>query len=312
MLENISFVLIAKNEQFGIQKSLEVLSNTSLHNSEIILVDSGSEDDTGKFMEEFKIKNSNSNHIIITGDLNASIARNAGLALATRDFCFFIDGDTEIFIDFVIESLKVFEENCNCVAVAGDLTDYFYDENFSKLIDVVPNRFSIDKVCSDKGFGGNVIVKTKIAKKLKWDPDFKIHEDFDFSLRLREYGSVLLIPSNMGIHHTRYDTKNAYKILRTRNPKYFGHLIRRHFSKNFRYLIKINRGHWIGISFYFAVIILVLFDEFLFENSYSVILFLLIFDFFKAAFKNFPSSIFDWFVVRVAYPIFIFYGLFFD
>lgn len=312
MFENVSFVLIARNESFGIQKSLGVLSNTRFQNAEFILVDSGSVDDTGRHMEEFATKVPGCKHVKLTGTLNASIARNAGLVHASRKFCFFVDGDTEISSDFINDALKVFDTHDDCVAVAGDLTDYFYNDDFSKLLNIVPNRFSIDTVHTDKGFGGNVIVKTEIAKQLQWDSKFRIHEDFDFSLRLREFGQVFLIPSNMGIHHTRYDTKNAYHLLFTRSPTHFGRLIRRHCAKNMRYLLKINRGHWIGIFYYCAALGIAVFDGYLAQILLFATLAFLVLDFYKAALKKFPSSFFDWVVVRALYPMFVLYGFVLD
>lgn len=312
MFENVSFVLIARNESFGIQKSLGALGNSCFKQSEVILVDSGSIDDTSKYMEEFQENFPTCKHVTLTGELNASIARNAGLAYATRDFCFFVDGDTEISSDFVKEALEVFNAEPDCVAVAGDLTDYFYNDDFSELRNVVPNRFSIDHVYKDKGFGGNVILKTDIAKKLQWDPKFRVYEDFDFSIRLREFGQVFLIPKNMGVHHTRYDTKNAYILLYSRNPKHFGRLIRRHCIKNIRYLLKINRGHWIGLFYYLSTLCAVVLGGLSADLILVAILIFMIIDFCKAALKNFPASFFDWFVVRFMYPVFVLYGFFLD
>ena len=121
MFDNVSFVLIARNESFGIQKALSVLRNSCFREAEIILVDSGSVDDTSKYMEEFESKFSTCKHVKLTGALNASIARNEGLRYATRKFCFFVDGDTEISIEFVQEALEFFNTNVDRIVTGKQI-----------------------------------------------------------------------------------------------------------------------------------------------------------------------------------------------
>lgn len=312
MFEKISLIVIARNESFGIEKVFKALSATSLSDAQFILVDSGSTDNTASKMKSFSSLVADCKIVRLAGKQNASIARNAGLAIAEREFCFFIDGDTEVSISFVDAALEQFRTRTDVVAVAGDLTDYLYNQDFSALEEISDNRFSITKISEDRAFGGNVIVKTNIAKQVRWDEQLPVHEDFDISLRLRQFGKVILLPVSMGVHHTRFDTKNAYSLMFNRNPRYFGVLIRKHFRNHSRLLLGINRGHWVGL-FYYAFFVFLIFSyvsEMGFLYAISIFGALCLFDFTKAGLKNIPQSVFDWFVVRFLYPIFVIYGFF--
>ncbi|WP_430455825.1 glycosyltransferase family 2 protein [Rheinheimera sp.] len=310
MLENISLIVIARNESFGIEKVFKALRESSFANAQFILVDSGSTDNTASQMKSFSTLVADCKLIQLSGKQNASIARNAGLALAEREFCFFIDGDTEVSRSFIDAALEQFRTQPDVVAIAGDLTDYLYNQDFSELKEISDNRFSITKITENRAFGGNVIMKTDIAKQVRWDEQLPVHEDFDISLRLRQLGKVLLLPVSMGVHHTRYDTRNAYSLLFSRNPKYFGILIRKNFKNHSKLLLSINRGHWIGL-FYYVFFIFLMFS-YLSEIGFLYIVFafcaLSLFDFSKAGMKNIPQSVADWFVVRFIYPFFVIYG----
>lgn len=81
-----SIIVIAKNEAGIIQDCLESIKDLA---SEIILVDSGSIDNTVKIAKSFGAK-------IITTTGDYSQLRNAGLKAATGDWVFYIDADERI------------------------------------------------------------------------------------------------------------------------------------------------------------------------------------------------------------------------
>lgn len=79
----LSVIVIAKNEQGVIKECLESILKVA---DEIILIDSGSTDDTIKIAKELGVK-----VIAATGDY--SQLRNAGLKTAHRDWILYIDAD---------------------------------------------------------------------------------------------------------------------------------------------------------------------------------------------------------------------------
>lgn len=93
----LSVIVIAKNEQGVIKECLESTLKVA---DEIILVDSGSTDDTVKIAKELGAK------IIAAGGDYASL-RNAGLKVAAGEWVFYIDGDERATAELIQEILQV-------------------------------------------------------------------------------------------------------------------------------------------------------------------------------------------------------------
>ena len=89
-IENVTFVLIARNEAYGVEKALNALEILDFKSCEVICVDSGSSDGTLNVMSKFKRRIPHLQIVSIKGYSNAAIARNVGLARAKQEFIFFL------------------------------------------------------------------------------------------------------------------------------------------------------------------------------------------------------------------------------
>ncbi len=89
MIKNISFIVIAKDESFGIEKCLRSLAGMDLNECEVICIDSGSTDDTVNVMKEYTGKIPNYRIIVCAGYCNTSMAMNIGIAKSTMEMIFF-------------------------------------------------------------------------------------------------------------------------------------------------------------------------------------------------------------------------------
>ncbi len=87
-LPSISVCMIVKNEEAMLPRCLKSIRNLA---DEIILVDTGSEDNTMKIAEEFGCR---TYHYPWQGDFSS--ARNESLRYATKDWIFIIDADEEL------------------------------------------------------------------------------------------------------------------------------------------------------------------------------------------------------------------------
>ena len=94
----VSVIVAAYNIQDYIVKCLESIENQTYKNLEVIIVDDGSSDNTGKLAEEFA---ENDNRFIIIHKENGGVssARNRGIDIASGDFIGFVDGDDTIEVD---------------------------------------------------------------------------------------------------------------------------------------------------------------------------------------------------------------------
>lgn len=95
----VSVIVPVYNVSMYIEKCLQTLIGQSLSNIEIILVDDGSTDTSGKICDEYA-KRYNNIRVIHCENSGLGIARNRGLEIATGEYVGFVDSD-----DFISEEM---------------------------------------------------------------------------------------------------------------------------------------------------------------------------------------------------------------
>lgn len=252
LIENISFVIIARNEEFSITKCISALEVIQHKNCEFIFVDSDSSDGTLELMKRF-CTNSTHRIVQIKGRLNAAIARNAGLKYASKDFILFLDGDTELNPEFLSFAISTFISDQDIIALCGKLTNYVYTDNYCHLDKILHDKFSDTHKQIVLKTGGNIMVrKTAINLAGNWDERFTVNEDYEFGMRLSSVGKIYILPFELGKHHTlEYNTRSLH-YFKTRATESIGALFRMH-ANNWNHtkdLIKSNIGAVIGFLHY--------------------------------------------------------------
>jgi glycosyltransferase involved in cell wall biosynthesis len=301
-------VVVAHNEQFGLQKCLNSIAALELENCEIICVDSGSTDSTLAVAKHFNGVIDNLKIISVTGHQNAAIARNAGLGYVTKEIIFFIDGDVEINAEFIEKSLDYIESG-RSEAVVGILEEYQYSDNFEKIIKKIDNRTSIFKEEKRYLCGGIFMVKSSVINDIgKFDPKFKKSQDYDFTLRLTKRYNLLAITSSMGIHHTiPYSNADRLHVeLKSSLPVFYGMVIRKNISNYigcFSYIYKI--GYLKSIVVYLLFACSIFLHQFLY-----IAFFVLILDFISGLKKK--QNLKYRFLSHYLFPLYMFYGLIFN
>ncbi|CAH6784684.1 membrane hypothetical protein [Vibrio chagasii] len=317
MTVNISFIVIARNEELVIKSTLDALSNIALKvdNVEVILVDSNSSDNTLAIMKDIsKSITCPSKVIVCSGDLNAAVVRNIGFKNSYGKFAFFVDGDTEINIDFVEKALELFDNDHNLVGVTGQLSDYMYSDDFASLLEVLKDRNGISKQQAVSKFGGNVIVRSDALRAQgAWDEDFTVNEDTELAIRLAVYGKVVAIPYLIGNHHTKRSEiyNRSYLELQRGRHRYYGQLLRKNITsfKSASMLLKCNQGHAVGLMYYLLIVFSVILS-FNFKISYLIPFFSLIFADFMIGFIK-KKPLVDRFITRVIAPAIVIKGFIF-
>lgn len=109
---------------------LETILRQSYRNLEIILVDDGSQDNSGKMCDEYARKDARV-HVIHQKNAGVSAARNRGLEAATGDYITFVDSDDYIDSHMYERMLQKAEEfscdvvMCDCVKEYEDHTELY-------------------------------------------------------------------------------------------------------------------------------------------------------------------------------------------
>lgn len=129
----VSVVITAYNSACFIRDALQSVVDQTYTNYEIIVVDDGSEDGTGRIVKSSDI----SCAYIYQENQGASAARNTGLRAARGDYVNFLDADDLLLPDKLSNQVAFLDSHTDVDIVYGD-TVYFYEDGTDRS----PRRFS--------------------------------------------------------------------------------------------------------------------------------------------------------------------------
>lgn len=276
MVRNISFIVIARNEEYAVFKCLSAIAAMNLIDCEVIAVDSNSSDNTIGIMLAFADKIGNLKIFRIEGEVSSAIARNVGIKHSQKKYIFFVDGDTELDVEFVNAAIGRLESDVY-EAVTGKLREYQYSNDYSAITKVVEDRFNIFEEKETYYCGGNFIAKRTAVENIGlFNEEFPTLEEVEFTMRFSRKYRIGAFPITMGIHHTiPYDKRGRVKeVLLKQSGAYVGRLIRSNLSNNVKALVAFGSGRsgpFLGILWYVAALLSLL----TFEASLLLVVFLL-------------------------------------
>lgn len=199
---SISVIIPAYNEERNIANTLEsVVSATYPGKKEIIVVDDGSTDQTGKTVRSFS-KIGRNVRMIRTNHIGKAKAINAAIKKARNDIFVVLDADTEIESDALLTIVQPFaEKNVAAVAstlrarVSGNVLTWF--QQFEYAIST-GWRFVVDNVrgsCIVPGFCA--FRKSMLAEVGGLKGDTAV-EDYDICMYLKKAGyEIRMVPSSV-------------------------------------------------------------------------------------------------------------------
>lgn len=188
----ISVVVPVYNARDTIERCVNSICNQSISDLQIILVNDGSTDDSGRFCDALAACD-NRIKVLHKGNCGVSAARNSGIKLATGQYLLFVDSDDYLPVDFcrglieakkkwgddtfVWTALQVVSEN-NTIA---ERKFYFDDEPFSLLTRKDVLKLSMKYLLNSPV---NKLYDMKIIREnnLHMDESIQIAEDLLFNL----------------------------------------------------------------------------------------------------------------------------------
>lgn len=244
MISSLSFIIIARNESFAIRKCLDSIASMPLEDCEVICVDSDSSDDTLEVMKAYAGKIANLRIVHCFGPVNAAGARNAGLRYATKKAIFFVDGDVELYPEFICQGQARIESGA-ADAVTGKLHEIEYSPGFSREVrrQVRRKHMTVEKRCLMTG--GIFIVTREMSEAVgEWDSSFWRSQDLDYTLRISRRGTLLQLPVFIGVHHTQQAQGRSWEHFLRGQPLLYGKLLRKSLDRPrlFLGLLRRNRG----------------------------------------------------------------------
>lgn len=121
----VSIIVPIYNMEKYLSKCIESIINQTYQNLEIILVDDGSTDNSGKIADEYAIKD-NRIRVIHKRNAGVSSARNTGIDNATGEYVCFADADDYLMEDYVEYLLELIVKHNADVSLTKEMYTTFY------------------------------------------------------------------------------------------------------------------------------------------------------------------------------------------
>lgn len=167
----VSVIVPVHNAERHLPSALESIRLQTLTDIEIILVDDGSTDASGRIMAEYAASDARTR--VITGPArgSAGAARNAGLAIATGDYLAFLDAD-DYFVPSMLKELhdRAVADNADVMAckfrIHNEVTKETTPANWVLRLEHLPRRrpFSPDAVGHHLFFAFNPAAWNKLFR----------------------------------------------------------------------------------------------------------------------------------------------------
>lgn len=216
----ISIIIPAYNAEKYIERCLKSVINQTYKTLEILVIDDGSSDGTGKICDEFAKRDS---RLIIIHKENEGVskARNDGLKVATGEYVLFVDSDDWLENDMCELMLKK-AQNDNLDIVVCEYKNYYENSKEFECISLknYENLSFLDVISDEKtqygGFPWNKLIKKSIIE-FKFNESVHFYENLLFFLmnsqKQIKYGVVhnklynYCINDTSAVHSKKYSIK---------------------------------------------------------------------------------------------------------
>ena len=225
MSKKISVILPVYNVEKYIARCLDSIVNQTYKNIEIIVVDDGSSDNSGKICEEYKQRD-NRIKVLHIDNVGVSNARNIALQEVSGEYIQFVDSDDYIEKEMLQEMAECMDNNTAELMVTGFINQ---EETFSDL--VLPEeegKYNIHEyagrimktpysfiygVLWNKLFRADIVKENNIA----FTAETNFGEDFIFVLEYLKYVTSVFVLRKGFYHYVRYNTNSLMYIQSKKN-----------------------------------------------------------------------------------------------
>lgn len=190
MKPKISIIIPVYNVEPYLSRCIESVLNQSFTDFELILINDGSTDNSGKICDEYAKKDTRI-HVIHQSNQGVSATRNSGIRIAKGDFITFVDGDDYIERDLlqVLYELAI-DQNCDMAMCSYKLIyeDKTIDNENShwKRYDkeVATELFFSDQQPFAPSYTCGKLIKRDLSENVKFREDIFLMEDTLFNTEI--------------------------------------------------------------------------------------------------------------------------------
>lgn len=199
----VSIIVPIYNVATFLRTCLDSILAQSYQNYELILVDDGSIDNSGKICDEYQEKDRRIK-VFHTSNHGVSHARNYGINKAEGEYLAFIDSDDYIDADYIETYIKYKEYEC---VIGGYQTfptinktthkEMVYDTNDKDLTTLGKSIAKIDGTSCCKLYHHTIIHEHQI----RFNEQMRFSEDTDFCLNYFKFAKTIKTISNNSYHY---------------------------------------------------------------------------------------------------------------
>ena len=202
----VSIIMPVKNGNNYIREAIESIKNQDV-NSEIIVIDDGSTDNTASIAEELGCK-------VIKHEINKGqvAAKNTGLKNARGNFIIFCDHDDLLEPNALKTMLEEFEQDAGLMVVIAKIRDFISPDarNLTRSIKTEPYYGCL---------GGAMLIRREVFDKIGlFDESVQAGEVLALTSNFAEYKikikKIDMVSSKRRIHDTNYgiiNSRNEFK-----------------------------------------------------------------------------------------------------
>lgn len=191
-MKKISVIIPVYNIEEYLPKCLQSIEEQSVFQDlEIILIDDGSKDDSGKICDAFATKH---NNVIVTHKKNGGVssARNAGIESATGEYISFVDGDDYLDSNHFSEMLDDIKKTKSDLIIHDYYVEYnksLYKYRQNNLEKNFNQNEALKEILSGGIIGNNLfdkVFKRELIKDIRFNSSIRIGEDLLFIYQFLE------------------------------------------------------------------------------------------------------------------------------
>lgn len=193
MPKSLGVVIPCYNEQSTIVACLDAVIAQKLALGEIIVVDNGSNDETGTIVKNYAKKHA-SIRLLREKKQGVQFARNAGLNAAKSDIIARIDADSIVEPDWARQLLEFYQQKANQSVGAASGYSWYYDLPFQRLTHFFTDLFTHvanrQLASSHTIYGSNMTIRRSAWQAIKDEVCMKngIMEDQDIGYHVEKHG----------------------------------------------------------------------------------------------------------------------------
>jgi glycosyltransferase involved in cell wall biosynthesis len=166
---HVSLITTIKNEEKNIEKFLQSIENQSANPGEVIIVDGGSTDNTGKLVKRYTTKSKLKITFIFGGEINISQGRNIAISASQYELVLCTDAGCMLRNDFVANMVGAFQNSIDADLVGGT---YVAQEGNMYAKFFIPDFRTFTEWNTLLPSGRAVLIKKDIWKKIGGFPEF--------------------------------------------------------------------------------------------------------------------------------------------